>query len=91
MEFICISSRDKWVPVITVQRVLRLRMEERPAMWKEAGNILNKQSRTAEERWSSSLRVGRGANNSYTVKKTYPVIKCLKEPRTWTDTLADSG
>jgi hypothetical protein len=28
-----------------------------------AANILNKQSRTADKGWSSSLGVGRGANN----------------------------
>jgi hypothetical protein len=28
-----------------------------------AANILNKQSRTADSGWSSSLGVGRGANN----------------------------
>jgi hypothetical protein len=32
--------------------------------WREAANILNKQSRTADKGWSSSLGVGRGANNS---------------------------
>jgi hypothetical protein len=37
-------------------RVLRLR--------RVAANILNKQSRTADKGWSSSLGVGRGANNS---------------------------
>jgi len=30
-------------------------------MWKVAVNILNKQSWTAENGWSSSLGVGRGA------------------------------
>jgi len=29
-----------------------------------AANILNKQSRTADEGWPSSLGVGRGANNA---------------------------
>jgi hypothetical protein len=29
-----------------------------------AANILDKQSRTADKGWSSSLGVGRGANNS---------------------------
>jgi hypothetical protein len=33
-------------------------------VWKVAANILNKQSRTADEGWPSSLGVGRGANNS---------------------------
>jgi hypothetical protein len=32
-------------------------------IWWVAANILNKQSRTADKMWSSSLRVGRGANN----------------------------
>jgi hypothetical protein len=33
-------------------------------IWKVAANILNKQSRRADKRWSSSLGVGREANNS---------------------------
>jgi hypothetical protein len=32
-------------------------------VWRTAANILNKQSRTADKGWSSSLAVGRGANN----------------------------
>jgi hypothetical protein len=32
--------------------------------WREATNILNKRSRTADKGWSSSLGVERGANNS---------------------------
>jgi len=55
---------DKWVPVTTAWRVLRLRTEERPPIWRVAANKLNKQSRTADEGWSSSLGVGRGANNA---------------------------
>jgi hypothetical protein len=43
------QPRDKWVPVSTAWRALRLRMEERPLMWRVAENILNKQSRTAEK------------------------------------------
>ena len=39
-------------------------MEERPPIWRVAENILNKQSRKADEGWSSSLGVGRGANNA---------------------------
>jgi hypothetical protein len=54
----------KWVPVTTALRVLRLRMEERFPIWRVAANILNKQSRTADKGWSSSLRGGRGANNA---------------------------
>jgi len=48
---------DKWVPVTKAWRVLRLRMEERPPVWRVAANKLNKQSRTADEGWSSSLGV----------------------------------
>jgi hypothetical protein len=33
-------------------------------MWRVAANVLNKQSRTANKGWSSSLGVGSGANNS---------------------------
>jgi hypothetical protein len=32
--------------------------------WRAAANILNKQSRTAENGWFSSLGLGRGANPS---------------------------
>jgi hypothetical protein len=32
-------------------------------LWRVAANILNKQSRTADKGWSSSLGFGRGANN----------------------------
>jgi hypothetical protein len=49
-----------WVPVTTAWHVLRLRMEERPPIWRVAVNILK---RTADEGWSSSLGVGQGANN----------------------------
>ena len=33
------------------------------ALWEVAANILNKQSRTTDKGWFSSLGVGRGANN----------------------------
>jgi hypothetical protein len=62
---ICIYSAPPWmwVPVTTAWRVLRLRMEEGPPKWRVAVNKLNKQPRKADEGWSSSLGVGRGANN----------------------------
>jgi hypothetical protein len=44
----------------------RPRVEDRGdglQIWRVAANILNKQSRTADSGWSSSLGVGRGANN----------------------------
>jgi len=40
-----------------------LRIEEWPPLWRVAVNKLNKQSWTADKGWSSSLGVGRGANN----------------------------
>jgi len=43
-------------------------MEEWPPIWRIAANILNKQSRTADKGWSSSLGVGQGANSSSTLK-----------------------
>ena len=39
-------------------------MEKRPPICRVTANVLNKQSRTADKVWSSSLGVGRGANNS---------------------------
>ena len=55
-------SQDMWVLVNTAWHVLRLRMEERPPIWRVPANILKKQSRIADKRWSSSLGVRRGAN-----------------------------
>ena len=43
------------VPVTTAWSVLRLRVEERPTIWRVATNKLNKQSRTADKGWFSSL------------------------------------
>jgi hypothetical protein len=50
------------------RKVLRLR--------RVAANVLNKQSRTADKGWSSSLGVGRGANNPS--PKNFIVTKCFK-------------
>jgi hypothetical protein len=48
-------------------RVLGLRIERDVIeIWRVAANMLNKQSRTADSGWSSSLGVGQGANNSPT-------------------------
>jgi len=46
-------------------RVLRLRIEERLQIRMVAVSKLNKQPRTADEGWSSSLGVGRGAKNPH--------------------------
>jgi len=48
--------------------VIKLRMGERPPIRRVAANRLNKQSRTADEGWSSSLQVGLGANNASPLK-----------------------
>jgi len=58
-----------WVPVTTAWRFLKLRMEERPPVWRVAVNKLNKQPRTDDEGWSSSLGVGRGAKTPLRKKK----------------------
>jgi hypothetical protein len=64
LESVFTKIRVKWVPVTTAWRVLGLRMEERPPVMEGSANTLKKQSRRADKRWSSSLGVGRGANNS---------------------------
>ena len=62
---------DKWVPVTTAWRVLRLRMEEQPPIWMVPANILNKQSqmrtRGGPPAWGLSA------------VKTYPVTYHLQE------------
>jgi hypothetical protein len=75
--FLC----DKWVPVTTARRVLRLRMEEQPPVWRIAANILNKPSRTADKGWSFSLGVGRGANNSWSCKCIFVMKYSQIKPR----------
>jgi len=49
---------DKWVPVTTARRVLRLQMKERPPIRRVATNILNKQSRTADKGFCSLEGLG---------------------------------
>ena len=77
---------NKWVPVTTAWCVLRLWMEEQLLICRVAAKIPNKQLRTADKGWSSSLGVGRGANNPSL--KTYPVTQhSYSKPRPRTDTL----
>ena len=47
-----------WVPVTTAWRILRLRTEERPTIWRVAVNKLNKQPRTADEGSPSAWGLG---------------------------------
>jgi hypothetical protein len=49
-----------------------------------AANVLNKQSRTADKGWSSSLGVGQGANNASPQKVNY-VTNYTQKPRNRTD------
>ena len=58
-----------WVPVTTAWRVLRLRMEERPPIWRVAASKLNKQSRTADKVWSSAWRLGEALTTPSCEKK----------------------
>ena len=48
-------------------------MEGRPAIWRVAANMLNKQSRNSDKEWFYSLVFGRGDNNS--LHKTAIVTK----------------
>ena len=57
------GDRDGQI-LFAVVNVKLLRMEEQPPIWRVAANILNKEWRTADKRWSCSLGVGRVANNS---------------------------
>jgi len=50
--------RDKWTPLTTVRRVLRLLMEERSPIWRGAANIFNKQSQTADKGGPPTLGSG---------------------------------
>ena len=54
---VCLAGvkSDKWVCVNTAWRVIRLRMEERPPIWRVAADILNRQTRTADKGWSPQL------------------------------------
>ena len=50
-----IFEGDKLAPVNTAWRFLRLLLEKRPPVRRVAANVLNKQLRTADKGWSSSL------------------------------------
>ena len=59
-KFVYKTTNHPWVPVITAWHadgVVGLQI------WRLTANIVNKQSWTAEQEWSSSLGVWRGANN----------------------------
>jgi len=50
--------------VTAARCILKLRMDERPPVWKAAVNILNKHWWTADKGWFSSFGVGLGADKS---------------------------
>jgi hypothetical protein len=62
--FYSITSRDMWDPVTMAWSILRLWKEELPPIWRVAANILNRQLRTADKEWYSSLGVRPGVDNS---------------------------
>jgi hypothetical protein len=57
------SADDKNAWIYTLEALCHDGWRRRSPVMEEAANILNKQSRTADKGWSSSL-VGHGANNS---------------------------
>jgi hypothetical protein len=57
-------------------------------IWGVARNILNKQSRTANRGWSSSLGVGQGGLTTHHRKTPNLLRNRKKQPRTRTDSLA---
>ncbi|KAJ4443717.1 hypothetical protein ANN_05392 [Periplaneta americana] len=71
------QDRDRW------QAHMRAAMSQ---SWRVAANILNKQSRTADKGWSSSLGVGRRAKTRH--RKKQLVTKPNNKPRNGTDSPA---
>jgi len=57
-----VSSRHGGPPVANGEDDLQ--------MWRVAANVVSKQSRTADKKWSSILGLRRGANNFPLYKKT---------------------
>jgi hypothetical protein len=54
-------------------------------IWRIAANILNKQSRTADKKWSSRLEVG--LTTPHCKEKKNIITKCYSGPLTWTESL----
>jgi hypothetical protein len=60
-----IEPYDKWGPVTTAWRVLRLRMEVRPPTWKVAANVLNKPFVDSRQGSVPPAWLGEGLKTSY--------------------------
>jgi len=68
LSYEVVDSHGKRVHVTTTSNLLSLRMQESSPARKVAANVLNKQSRTAEKEWSSSLGFAQGGNDFSTYK-----------------------
>jgi hypothetical protein len=65
MWIVWMMDQVRWVPCYYgMARPLVANGGDGLQIWRVAANILNKQSRSADKGWSSSLGVGRGAYNS---------------------------
>jgi hypothetical protein len=63
-------------------------LEERPPIWRVTKNVLNKQLRTADKGWSSSLGFGRGVIIRH--QKNYCITERPQLPRDWTECLGQT-
>jgi hypothetical protein len=84
---VAITHRVKWVPCH--HGMARPQVADRGdglQIWRVAANILNKQWRTADRGWFSSLGVWWTANNPQ--HKNLIVANYLQAPRKWQDCLA---
>jgi len=80
------AKHETCVPVTTPWRVLRLRMQELPPIWRLAANILTKHQQTADIGWSSTWGLGEVLTTP--PFKTYLVSNYSQtKPQSWTDTL----
>jgi hypothetical protein len=61
-------------------------MQERPPIWRWAANILNKQSRTTDKGWSSSLGLGEMLTTPH--RKNVRCDEIYRKNQTWTDPVA---
>ena len=82
LQGIRLLYRDRWVPVTTAWRVLRLRMEERPAVWRVAANILINSRGEPTRGGPSACDLG-GVLTTAHCKKVF-CCEMFRKLRTWT-------